>query len=298
MSQDNIDELLTMSENVDEELKQEIASLINSYKVKEKESVRLKKQNEFFIKQWDKRNIIAHERDAKKDKMLKQQSKMAAMGEMMDAVAHQWKQPLNSISMMSDMLKDDFERGLVDQKYVEELTSTTNYQIEHMINTLNEFRTFFRPSTESSHPFYLIECIQSVQVLMKDELISHNVEVRLDIEEDLTLDGLKNDFKHLFLNLISNSVDAFEEAETERKEILIKAYAEGSNIYVEFEDNAGGIAEEVMDDLFKPNVTTKKEGKGTGIGLYMTLQIINKHHGKINVHNSEVGALFTITLQR
>jgi phosphoglycerate-specific signal transduction histidine kinase len=81
--------------------------------------------------------------------MLKQQSKMAAMGEMMDAVAHQWKQPLNSLSMMNDMLKDDFKANLVNEAYIDEMTETTHTQIEHMVSTLNEFRTFFRPSKDS-----------------------------------------------------------------------------------------------------------------------------------------------------
>ena len=295
-NQDLINTIIELSKDSDPKLQKNLLHLTDIYHSCQKENKRAKKQNDFFIKQWDKRNIIANERNAKKDKMLEQQSKMAAMGEMMDAVAHQWKQPLNSISMMSDLLKIDFENGEVDDAYVKDLTFTLDTQIEHMLTTLNEFRTFFRPSDEYSKNFHLMDCLKSVQVLMKDELLSHTVNVHIDVEENLIIRGLKNEFKHLFLNLINNSIYALEENRSQKRNIFIRAYHENSNIYIEVEDTAGGIQENVLHEVFKPNITTKKEGKGTGIGLYMVSQIVQKHHGKINVHNSELGAFFTITL--
>ncbi len=295
INQNLIDEIVTHSKNSETILHDDIIKLLTIYDAQKKEIKKLKKQNTFFEKQWDNRNIREHEKNAKKDKMLEQQSKMAAMGEMMDAVAHQWKQPLNSISMMSDMLNTDFNDGIVDKKYITEMTYATNIQIEHMVNTLKEFRNFFRPSNDDEHLFYLSNCITSIQILMKDELLSHNINMNINIEQELSLYGLENEFKHLFLNLIGNSIDAFEE-QKEDKHIYIRAYTENTHIIIEFEDNAGGISQKVIEDVFKPNVTTKKEGKGTGIGLYMSLQIVQKYHGTIDVHNSKLGAFFTITL--
>jgi len=232
----------------------------------------------------------------RKSTMLVQQSKMAAMGEMMDAVAHQWKQPLNSISMMTDMLKDDFKDDLVDEEYIDEMTETTHMQIAHMVNTLSEFRNFFRPAQDSKD-FLVRECIESVQVLMKDELLKNTINLTIDIQDDITISGLINEFKHLFLNLISNSIDAFNEKEISDRAITIRSFIEGENGVIEFEDNAKGIPQYVIADIFKPNVTTKTDGKGTGIGLYMSSQIVQKHNGVIEVMNVNSGALFRITLK-
>ena len=294
-----INEILTLSKESDNELHEKIETMLDFYKSEKKQNKKIIKQNEYFLKQWDKRNIIAHEREVKKDEMLEQQSKMAAMGEMMDAVAHQWKQPLNSLSIMTDILISDFNDGLVDKRYIEELTQTTQNQINHMITTLSEFRTFFRPVTNSNTNFQIQECINSVQILMKDELIIHNIILYINIEDGLRINGKENEFKHLFLNLINNSIDAFEEKKKSlSRHIYIRAYQEKDKIYIEFEDNAGGILEHIIDNIFKPNITTKEDGKGTGIGLYMSYQIVEKNNGKINVHNSNMGAFFTITLQQ
>jgi len=285
INQTLIDNIVKNSEDSNALLKEDIKNLLDICAKQEKEIIKLKKQRD-----------LKYKKDIKKDKMLEQQSKMAAMGEMMDAVAHQWKQPLNSVSMMSDMLKNDFKEGIVDQKYIDEMTYTADIQIEHLVNTLNEFRNFFRPSDDNEKLFYLSDCISSVQILMKDELLSHNVTLKVDVEYQLQVYGLENEFKHLFLNLISNSVDAFTQDNEKEKTINIRAYTQNTHTYIEFEDNAGGVSKSVIKNIFKPNITTKEEGKGTGIGLYMSSQIVQKYHGKIDVHNSDMGALFTITL--
>ena len=294
-NQNFIDTIVAKIKNNELILDEDVATLLDIYEEQKAEILRLEKQNNFFIKEWDRRNLKEHEKNAKKDKLLEQQSKMAAMGEMMDAVAHQWKQPLNSIAMMTDMLKTDFENGIVDKKYIEEMTYTDNLQIDHMINTLNEFRNFFRPLNDNEKLFYLSDCITSVQILMKDELISHNVNMHINIEHQLSVFGLQNEFKHLFINLISNSIDAFD-SKQQNRDIFIRAYNRDSYTFIEFEDNAGGISKDVIKDVFKPNITTKQKENGTGIGLYMSSQIVQKNHGSIDVHNSEKGAFFTITL--
>jgi len=294
-TEDLINDVVKLSRNSANGIDKKIDKLIALYRTEQKQYERSLKQNTFLLKQWDKQNILTSKTNKKKDLMLEQQAKMAAMGEMIDAVAHQWKQPLNSISMMSDMLSHDFSNGLVDGEYIEEMTTTIHTQIEYMISTLNEFRTFFRPSKDKQL-FSILACIESVQILLKDELISQNVTLHVDIWA-LMIEGIANEFKHLFINFISNSVDAFNEKQTKDRTINIKAYEENDKVYIEFYDNAGGIPEPVIKSIFKPNVTTKKEGKGTGIGLYMSSQIVQKHHGSINVHNSDVGAVFTVILE-
>jgi len=270
--------------------------LVKLYTQQKRKNSSLKKINQDIMGKIDKRTVKVNAASSKKDVMLTQQSKMAAMGEMMDAVAHQWKQPLNSISMMSDMLKDDFKDGLVDEEYIDEMTETTQMQIAHMVNTLSEFRNFFRPAQDSKD-FQVSECIDSVQILMKDELLKNTINLTIDIQDDITIFGQINEFKHLFLNLLSNSIDAFNEKEISNREITIRSFIERESGVIEFEDNANGIPVHVIADIFKPNVTTKVNGKGTGIGLYMSSQIVQKHNGIIGVNNVNSGALFKITLK-
>jgi len=230
-----------------------------------------------------------------KEKMLEQQSKMAAMGEMMDAVAHQWKQPLNALMMLSDLLKSDFADGRVDQAYIDDMTRTVEQQIEHMVNTLSEFRTFFRPD-KLPEPFGLRRCIQSVLLLVKDEFVKHGITIHTQSDKEIIVNGIENEFKHLILNIINNAKDAFIERARRHRDIYIRFEHDRNRILIEIEDNAGGIPEEVIADIFKPNFTTKGEGKGTGIGLYMSAQIAQKLSGTLSVRNTDRGALFLLSI--
>lgn len=295
VNQKLIDEIVLLSKLSNHRLREQTIKLIDIYYQQKKKQEKDKLKYHKTLKLVDKRGAVIHHANTQKDKLLRQQSKMASMGEMMDAVAHQWKQPLNSISMMNDMLLDDFKDSIVDEEYIVDMTETVHSQIEHMVSTLNEFRTFFRPSKDT-HDFSIKECISSVQILMKDELIKNNINLHVDVEKTLTVNGLINEFKHLFLNLISNSIDAFNEKNIKERVIYIRASGTEDRIHIEFEDNASGIPEHVIADIFKPNITTKEDGKGTGIGLYMSSQIVQKHNGKIRVKNSDNGAIFTIAI--
>jgi len=293
INQKLISDILELSQTHNDTLHEKIEKLVELYTQEKEHNQKLTKENNFFLKKWDKRNILDHD---KKDKIIEQQSRLAAMGEMMDAVAHQWKQPLNAMSMMMDMLQDDFESGDINNKYINDLEDSMHMQIDHMTNTLNEFRNFLRPSTKNES-FKIDDVVQNVQTLMKDELISQNLHINLEIDEDIQTYGNKNEFKHLFINLINNSIDAFNEQNITIRDLTIRCFKQENKIHLEIEDNAGGIPNNIINHIFKPNVTTKSEGKGTGIGLYMSLQIVSKYNGTIEVTNTDMGALFTITLQ-
>ena len=291
-----LDDIITLSKLSSHRLREQTHQLITLYKEQKNKNEKQLQNHKEFLKQIDKRTVAMNATSSKKDTLLAQQSKMAAMGEMMDAVAHQWKQPLNSLSMMSDMLKSDFDNGIVDKAYIDDVTEMANIQIEHMVSTLAEFRSFFRPSKEFSD-FLLSECLESVQVLMKDELLKNTLTLEIDLQEDITLHGQINEFKHLFLNLLSNSIDAFNEKEISNRKVSISSYICDSYGVIEFKDNAQGIPEYVLPNIFKPNVTTKTDGKGTGIGLYMSAQIVQKHSGTISVKNSKDGAIFRVCIK-
>ena len=235
--------------------------------------------------------------EALNEKLLMQQSKMAAVGEMLDAVAHQWKQPLNALSMYVDMLVADYKRGGVDEKYITEYREDILVQIRHMINTLNTFRSFFRPGKEMKR-FSLLQSVSDVLLLSKDDLLKNRIDVEILRREDFEIFGQENEFKHLILNLIGNSKDAFTEKGIEKRKIYIRIYSDDSGDILEVEDNAGGVDVEPIEKIFEPHFTTKDEGKGTGIGLYMSMQIARKHGAVIDVVNTGEGARFRISFSR
>jgi len=241
-----------------------------------------------------KREAEEIEKNRKNEKLLLQQSKMAAMGEMMDAVAHQWKQPLNALSMYSELIKSDYEDGSVDQAYVDQFRDDIQTQIDHMVNTLDEFRTFFRPNKDNQH-FLLSDVVNSVLFLTKDDLLKNRITVNIEQDDPISIKGSENEFKHLVLNIINNAKDAFNDNHIEKRVIRIRIIQDRKGNRLEIEDNAGGIPQEIINDIFKANVTSKGEGKGTGIGLYMSTQIAAKHHATLTVKNQNEGACFTVT---
>ena len=226
---------------------------------------------------------------------LMQQSKLAAMGEMIDAVAHQWKQPLNTMSMQVDYLQYDFEDGVLDAEKIRLFQESFTQQKDHMVNTLSEFRSFFRPNKDTKQ-FKVEDCIKSVLVLVRDEFAQNHIEIEVNITNSIVLDGVENEFKHVILNLINNSKDAFNENNIENKQIIITLIEEDNERKIIIQDNAGGIPEHIINKVFDINVTAKANDKGTGIGLYMTQQIVEKNAGIISVANIGDGATFTILL--
>ncbi len=229
------------------------------------------------------------------ERILAQQAKHAAMGEMMDAIAHQWKQPLNAISMLTDILVSEYSDGEVDEAYLEEYRVTLWKQLDHLLSTLDEFRSFFRPNKEKE-VFNLVKSIDSILLLIRDEFMGKAITFKVDGDDSIELYGVENEFKHIVLNILNNAKDAFIENEIKPRIIKISFYQKEGNNIMKICDNAGGIPNTVIDNIFKANVTTKAEGKGTGIGLYMSSQIAEKMDARLEVHNKEEGACFTFTV--
>jgi len=228
------------------------------------------------------------------ERTLAQQAKLAAMGEMMDAVAHQWKQPLNAISMLTDILVSEYGDGDVDEAYLKEYRETLWKQLDHLLNTLDEFRSFFRPNKEKA-AFNLLKSIDAVLLLIHDEFMGKAITFEVDGDESIELYGVENEFKHIVLNILNNAKDAFIENEISPRMIKVTFHKQDEGVIMEICDNAGGIPDSVIHDIFKANVTTKSEGKGTGIGLYMSAQIAEKMDATLEVENTDEGACFIFT---
>jgi signal transduction histidine kinase len=222
-------------------------------------------------------------------------SKKSSMGEMIDIIAHQWKQPLTIISLYNHMLVSDFEYGVVDKEYIDDLFYKTDNQVSHLITTLHEFRDFLRPNRKEAF-FSVTEALSSVQLLLEDIIKGNQIELNILSFDDFMLFGSENDFKHVFINFINNSKDAFIDRDVDNRKIEIKIFKKEGKFIIEFLDNAGGIPERVLSTIFEPNISTKQTG--TGMGLYMTKMFIDRLRGSISVSNyrgnESRGAKFSI----
>ena len=230
----------------------------------------------------------------KKEQALTQQTKLAAMGEMIGAIAHQWRQPLNALAINIQLLEDLYEDGVLDSKTLKELVQKNMETIQFMSNTIDDFRNFFRKDKEKVE-FDIKEAIEKIIKLQKAQLSNHNIKIITNLES-IKFKGYKNEFMQVILNLISNAKDAIVGKNREGV-IKISSKKEEDKIIIEIEDNGGGIPENLIDRIFEPYFTTKEEGKGTGMGLYMVREIIHRMNGKISVTNTKEGAKFTIILK-
>jgi len=225
----------------------------------------------------------------KKDKFLQEQSKLAAMGEMIGAIAHQWRQPLNSLNINIQNLDDDYADGLIDADFIDKFIDKQTKTIHFMSNTIDDFRNFFKVD-KIKKVFSIKDAIKSIIAIQEAQFKNYNIEVTI-IGNDFKLETIESEFKQVILNIISNAKDAIVEHSIKHGKIDIIL---GKNsIYIQ--DNAGGIPKEIIQRVFEPYFTTKEQGKGTGIGLYMSKMIMeNNIGGTINVLNHNDGARFIL----
>jgi signal transduction histidine kinase len=233
----------------------------------------------------------AIEENRKQEQLLFQQSKLAAMGEMIGAIAHQWRQPLNSLALHTQLLVEDFLDNKVDEEYLYKYEKNHMDTIQFMSKTIDDFRNFFAKDKEKTK-FYLKDAVLEVVQLLDKQLMNHHIFISVNYDESEIV-GYKNELKQVILNVINNAKDAVLANNIEKGKIDIEI--KDKIIYIS--DNAGGIPEKIQNRIFEPYFTTKGT-KGTGIGLYMSKIIIEEHlNGKIYFENIENGTKFIIDLK-
>jgi PAS domain S-box-containing protein len=226
-----------------------------------------------------------------KEQMLVQQSKLASMGEMIGAIAHQWRQPLNVISTGIQNLKYDYEDGLITEEFLDKFITKNKKTINFMSKTIDDFRSFFRVDKDK-RDFDLQEMVKSVLDMQSAQLKSHEIEVVIE-GESRVVHSIQSELQQVILNLINNAKDALIEQSIPYPKITITITPQSIDIH----DNAKGIPEAIIDRIFEPYFTTKDEGKGTGMGLYMSKMIIEQNlGGTLSVSNDNEGATFRINL--
>ncbi len=234
----------------------------------------------------------------KNSKIIAQQAKMAEMGEMIGAIAHQWRQPLNAINAAAMNLNFASRLDMLEQEELIEKTQFIEKQSVKMSETINDFMNFFKPSKDKSD-FSLEDIYNNINEFINPQLKSRDIEISLEDTQKITMNGFKNEFEHIMLNLVNNAKDAFENSNEDKKYIKVIGKMKDNKVTIQVLDNAGGIPNSILNKIFNPYFTTKEQGKGTGIGLYMTKTIIEQHfNGTIDASNNDDGAIFTITLNQ
>ncbi len=229
-----------------------------------------------------------------KDQLLLQQSRQAAMGEMINHIAHQWRQPLNMVALTIQDLMVTYEDGECSHEFVDQTVKEIMNQVLHMSETIDDFRNFLRPDQEKKQ-FNLREALRKTLILVGDSFKSQNIKIDIEAQEDLIVTGYKNEYCQILLNILNNARDTITERSIVSPRIEINLFREGYRNVTTISDNAGGIADAIIDKIFEPYFTTKDADKGTGIGLYMSKSIIEKRmNGKISVRNTDQGAEFRI----
>ncbi len=230
-----------------------------------------------------------------RDALLLQQAKMASMGEMIDAIAHQWLQPINIISIQKNLIELDLQDDTLNEEHIQEAIDKTTHQIAHLISTMREFRSFIKPSSNITG-LNISVLLESIMLLLQDELVKYNISVEILCDKDISIYANENDIKHLFINLINNAKDEIALTNMRYEDRIININCTKDNNRVNFlvKDRGRGIPQESLSEIFKPHFTTKEDEGGSGIGLYMCKQIVDKYAGSIDVTNDN-GAIFNIS---
>ncbi len=228
-----------------------------------------------------------------------EQAKLAQMGEMMDSVAHQWKQPLTSISLLAQSMNFKLEmNGKLSKEEIFEINNDIESQTQHLLETINSFRSFFKP-TINKDIVSLEEMVNLVKTIMKQTIKKNEIEIEIAKGKEITIECFKNEFVHVLINIVSNAKDAFIQRDINPKKIIFNAEKIDSKTFISIEDNAGGIDKEILALIFEQHFTTKGEN-GSGMGLYMSKRILDKIEADISVKNIETkdgkGVSFIISL--
>ncbi len=250
-------------------------------------------------------NITALKEVEEQQKRLKESEKLASMGEMIGNIAHQWRQPLSVISTASTGMKLQKELGMLDDESFMQNCDAINDNAQYLSKTIDDFKNFIKGDRDKAI-FILDKEINSFLNLINGSIKNNDINIILDLEKNINIDGYKNELLQCLINIYNNSKDALVENAEDDRYIFISAYKDKNNkVIIKIKDNAGGIPSNIITKIFDPYFTTKHQSQGTGLGLHMTYNlIVDGMNGFIEVeninykyqNNNYYGAQFTIKL--
>ncbi|MFH0995043.1 MAG: transporter substrate-binding domain-containing protein [Pseudomonadota bacterium] len=236
------------------------------------------------------------ENNLEQERMLIQQSRLAAMGEMIGNIAHQWRQPLNALGLLLYNIKDAYRFNTLDAEYLDQAVADGRRMVQKMSTTISDFSNFFRPDKESS-VFSAMKQIKDAIALVESSFLNSNISIHIDAPHDLNLMGFPNEYSQVLLNLLSNAKEAIlagnqpHRPSSGRVDIVLTE--RGGQAIVSVRDNGSGIPMDILGRIFDPYFSTKESG--TGIGLYMSKMIIERNmKGSLTARNIEGGAEFIV----
>ena len=238
------------------------------------------------------------EKNRQKDLLLQQQNRLSAMGEMISNIAHQWRQPLSAITSTISGLKLKEEIGILEKEDISNANVSILNNARFLSNTIDSFRNFFKDN-QRNNQFFVYKVINETISIVKASYDNNFIIINKNFDETINYFGNENLLSQVILNILTNAKDVFETIHSEEKKIKISLFSDDLTITIEVKDNAGGIPEDIIGKIFDPYFTTKHQSQGTGLGLYMSTQIIKTHFkGFIEVENfeeeNEKGACFKI----
>jgi PAS domain S-box-containing protein len=268
---------------------------ITERKHAEKELAQKQKELEELNKHLEQRVREAVLDSRKKDQILILQGRQAAMGEMIGNIAHQWRQPLNTLGLIVQELPMIYGRGEFSKAYLEASVKKAMEWISYMSKTIDDFSNYFKPSNIKML-FNVNQVVAKTVSLAEPSLKKKDIDIEIIEVDSIDITGYANEYSQVLLNILLNCRDAFERCSTVRHKVVrITILRENSRSVVTIADNAGGIPEGIVDKIFDPYFTTKGPDKGTGIGLYMAKAIIEINmSGSLTVRNIAGGAEFRV----
>ena len=238
----------------------------------------------------------AYEELQQMQQQLVQSTKMASMGEMLAMIAHQWRQPLATINMIASSIKLEQQLGNATSEGTLEKLKKIQDTTSFLSRTINDFRDFFRPDRQRAF-VQLNELVQRTVEIIGLSLQTQDIELVKEFGELPQLELFPNEVQQALINLFKNAEEALEESGIDKKRLIVRTYVQQDKQILEVQDNAGGIPEDVVDQIFFPYFSTKNKLNGTGLGLYMSRMIIEDHlGGKLTVVNKDGGACFRVEL--
>ena len=282
---------------------------IDIYKLKETlhKAIEPKILKEQLLEQNKKLNIEV-QKNKENQKIMVTQSRFAAMGEMINMIAHQWRQPLASIGTAAFTLKykilsDAFNLDLKEQRneqsvFFKNKLDEIEFYVQNLTTTIEDFRNFYKSDKKVLNKT-IDSAIHNCLKIMKKDLQASNIEVQLDLKSKNKLNIYENEIIHVFLNILKNAQEKLLEKENHKLILEICTKDIKNTVQIDIYDNGGYLDENIKDKIFEPYFSTKKEKNGTGIGLYMSKIIIENHHqGKLFVKNIREGVCFSIILPK
>jgi len=235
-------------------------------------------------------------KNREKDEQMFKQSRLVQMGEMIAMIAHQWRQPLSAITATTALIELKANLNTLDNHLAQQKAQEITGYAKHLSDTIDDFRNFFKPNKEKIE-INCNEVVESVLGIIKHSIANHNIQLHLDLNTHHRFFAYSNELKQVVLNLIKNAEDVLLENKTVNPYIKIVTYQKNSRSILEVSDNGGGIPENIIDNIFDPYFSTKLEKNGTGLGLYMSKTITEKHcNGSLSANNTNEGALFRVEL--